>query len=136
MNGQVIMTFNGTSAAFTMVSLSTVDGIAPIGSITLQNNGSIGYAVIDDFSLCAVQAQQQLTEKLFFAQFADGAVDTVQLCSQVTLVNLSSTQAVTGKIEILDDSGKAIIVDGIGTQDTFRIAPGGSALPADRSPPP
>ncbi|MDA2924063.1 hypothetical protein MYX65_05300 [Acidobacteria bacterium AH-259-L09] len=74
------------------------------------------------------QSGPALTEKLYFAQFADGAVDTVQLFSQVTLVNLSSTQAVTGKIEILDDNGNAIIVDGIGTQDTFEIAPGGSAV--------
>ena len=43
----------------------------------------------------------ELTERLLFAQFADGS----GLSSEITLVNLSATEMVTGNIEILGDTG-------------------------------
>ncbi|MDA2930859.1 hypothetical protein MYX84_13095 [Acidobacteria bacterium AH-259-O06] len=73
-----------------------------------------------------------LTEKLYFAQFADGTAGSTQIFSQVTLMNLSSTTAVNGKIEILDDNGNPITVDlneeVVAGEKSFSIAAGGSAI--------
>lgn len=44
---QVLAQFNGLDIAFKNI---VVNNIGPIARITLQNNGSVGWAVIDDFS--------------------------------------------------------------------------------------
>jgi len=71
---------------------------------------------------------QQLTEKLHFAQFADG----LGLTSAITLVNLSATEPVTGRIEISGDDGTPLSVDLNGEvvpgEQTFSVPPGGSGL--------
>jgi glucose/arabinose dehydrogenase len=53
-DGIEVGSFNGTDVEWTEVAVTVGEGMAPIGSITLQHNGGSGYAVIDDFSFCAV----------------------------------------------------------------------------------
>ncbi|MDA2939030.1 hypothetical protein MYX75_12315, partial [Acidobacteria bacterium AH-259-A15] len=150
-NNQVIATFNGSAngpdgMGFTRVQLTNT----AVKTITLKNNAGGGssppdpdpypgaahrlleldtlaaspYAVIDDFSFTAVE----LTQKLFFAQFADGG----GLFSQITLVNLSATGAVTGKIELFGDNGALLTVDLNGEivvgGKIFSIPAGGAAV--------
>ncbi|MFQ5928970.1 MAG: choice-of-anchor V domain-containing protein [Acidobacteriota bacterium] len=78
-------------------------------------------------TLQEIVPQQQLSEKLYFAQFADGG----GLFSQITLVNLSSTIAVNGKIEMFDDNGNPLLVGLNGpavTQLDFSITAAASAI--------
>ena len=70
----------------------------------------------------------ELTEKLLFAQFADGS----GLSSEITLVNLSATEMVTGNIEILGDTGDPLTVDLNGEdvmgEQSFTVPAAGAAL--------
>ncbi len=121
-DNQVIRTFNGTSANWTEVNLSMeADGIPAIGSITLQNPGVTGYAVIDDFSFCAAQ---QLTETLFLTHFGSGG----GLQSDVVGFNPNSTASATGEVNFFDQDGTPLDSSGfLPGGNSFMLSPLGSA---------
>lgn len=52
-NGLVVATFNATTA-FQNITVESPTKGAPIGSMTLENNGASGFSVIDDFIYCAI----------------------------------------------------------------------------------
>ena len=73
--------------------------------------------------------QEELTEKLFFAQFGNGG----GWFSQISLMTLGSGEAVNAKLELLDDDGVPInvVLNGemvAGETETFRISDGGAAV--------
>ena len=71
----------------------------------------------------------ELTEKLYFAQFANGG----GLVSQISLLSAGSEEAVNAKLELLDDDGAplTVILNGemvSGATEIFLIAAGGAAV--------
>ena len=73
--------------------------------------------------------QMELTEKLFFAQFANGG----GWFSQISLLTLGSGEAVNAKLELLDDDGVPldVVLNGelvVGETEIFRISAGGAAV--------
>ncbi|MDA2938976.1 hypothetical protein MYX75_12030 [Acidobacteria bacterium AH-259-A15] len=107
-SNEVIATFNGNVTDWTEVSIAADSGTALVGSVTLQNSGTSGYTVIDDFSFTAAAQQgDELENKLYFAQFADGA----GLFSQIILFNLDRMMESTTRIILTDDNGQPLSVD-------------------------
>jgi hypothetical protein len=74
------------------------------------------------------QTPPELTKKLFFPQFADG----LGLSSEITLVNLSTTEMVTGNIELFAGTGDPLTVDLNGEDvlglQSFTVPAGGAEL--------
>ena len=73
--------------------------------------------------------QVELAEKLFFAQFGNGA----GLVSRISLLTLGSGEAVNAKLELLDDDGVPldVVLNGelvVGETEIFRISGGGAAV--------
>ncbi len=71
----------------------------------------------------------ELTDKLYFAQFANGG----GLISQISLLTVGSEEAANAKLELLDDDGAPlnVVLNGervSGETEVFRIAPGGAAV--------
>ena len=71
----------------------------------------------------------ELTEDLYFAQFANGG----GLISQISLLTVGSEEAVNAKLELLDDDGAPLnlVLNGemvSGATEFFRIAAGGAAV--------
>ena len=71
----------------------------------------------------------ELTEKLYFAQFANGG----GLISQISLLTVGSEEEVNAKLELLDDDGAPlnVVLNGemvSGATEIFRIAAGGAAV--------
>lgn len=71
----------------------------------------------------------ELTEKLYFAQFANGG----GLISQISLLTLDSEEPVNARLELLDDDGAPlnVVLNGemvSGATEIFRIAAGGAAV--------
>ena len=71
----------------------------------------------------------ELTEKLYFAQFANGG----GLISQISLLSGGSEEALNAKMELLDDDGAPlnVVLNGemvAGETEIFRIAAGGAAV--------
>ena len=71
----------------------------------------------------------ELTEKLYFAQFANGG----GLISQISLLSGGSEEAVNAKLQLLDDDGAPlnVVLNGEmvpGETEVFRIAAGGAAV--------
>ena len=76
-----------------------------------------------------VSIPEGMTEKLYFAQFANGG----GLVSQINLTTLGSGEAVNAKLELVDDDGaplSAMLNGELVSGDTgiFRIAGGGGAI--------
>ena len=71
----------------------------------------------------------ELTEKLYFAQFANGG----GLISQISLLSGGAEEAVNAKLQLLDDDGAPlnVVLNGemvTGETEIFRIAAGGAAV--------
>ena len=77
----------------------------------------------------SIPQKLELAEKLFFAQFGNGA----GLVSRIILLTLGSGEAVNAKLELLDDDGAPlnVVLNGetvVGETEVFRISAGGAAV--------
>ena len=77
----------------------------------------------------SIPQKLELTEKLFFAQFANGD----GLVSQISLMTLGFGKAVNAKLELLDDDGVPlnVVLNGemaAGETEIFRISAGGAVV--------
>lgn len=109
------------------VRTSESEEFVEIGRFPVAN----GEAVVElgDQSLTTLVAEMGGNEELHFAHFAKG-LDL--LSSRVTLVNPSSQQRVTGRIELANDEGEAVRTELNGVAVTgqagFSVPTGGSAI--------
>ena len=102
------------SVTFKVASNSSNDNSAPTG---------------DAINTLETSVLVELTEKLYFAQFANGG----GLVSQISLLTLGSEEPVNAKLELLDDNGALlnVVLNGemvAGETKVFRIAAGGAAV--------
>ena len=102
------------SVTFNVASNSSNNNSAPTG---------------DAINTLEVSIPVELTEKLYFAQFANGD----GLISQITLLSAGSEEAVNAKLELLDDDGAPlnVVLNGdmvAGETEIFPIAAGGGAV--------
>ncbi len=94
---------------------------------TSANNNSAPTA--DAINTLESSVPLELTEKLYFAQFANGD----GLISQISLLTLDSEEPVNATLELLDDDGAPpdVVLNGemvAGETEIFRIAAGGAAV--------
>lgn len=62
--GEVISTFEAPDDDFQNITVEPGPDELPISKITLQNNGSDGYTVIDDFTYCAVEQGDPIADPI------------------------------------------------------------------------
>ncbi|MEE2821547.1 MAG: choice-of-anchor V domain-containing protein [Acidobacteriota bacterium] len=101
--------------------------IFKIASNSANNNFASTGDHINTLQITSSQ-EVELDEKLFFPQFADGS----GLSSKITLVNLSTTEIVTGNIKLFADTGDPLIVDLNGQtvigEQSLTVPAGGAAV--------
>lgn len=129
----VIATFDGTTA-FQEVEIRD----STITTITLQNNGTTGHSVIDDFSFTAATVTEdelEVVDRFFFPFLGDGISGNIRFQTSMFFANVGADAFLS--IEFRDRSGEPLVlnVPPLGMDSLFEDIPLGTGQSLRLEPP-